>query len=683
MKIYFYFSDTLFACYDQLFIQKNYLAAMYQKVNLLLITLLLSMISITFSAKAQNFDYPEYPGNDLGLTYTKLKSGIKIWAPVAEEVIFRLYEDGHTASLTETKSLKKSEKGTWSIEIPGDQYGKYYTLQAKIDGNWKNEVPDIYAKATGVNGKRAMITDLSRTNPPGWNQDKSPVYGEMKDAVLYELHVRDATQYTKTLHKGKFLGLTDLNLKNKKGATAGLAHIKELGVTHVHLLPVYDYYTVDESIKDNPQYNWGYDPLNYNVPEGGYSTNPFEAEVRIREFKTMIQAFHKNGLNVVMDVVYNHTMFGEESYFNQLVPGYYYRFKKDGKWSDASACGNETASEKPMFRKFMIESLEFWVKEYHIDGFRFDLMAIHDIETMNEIAKRLRAIKPDIMLYGEGWTAGDSPLPESKRALKKHAGQLNDIAVFCDDIRDGAKGNVFEHDDTGFISGKKNMEESIKFGLIGAGKHPDVDYSKVNYSKAPFTTKPYQMINYSECHDNHTLWDRWINSLPNSTEEEKINLQMLSLGIVLTGQGIPFIHAGQEFCRTKYGVENSYNSPDSINAINWDRKSEYKQVNDFTKSLIRIRRNHPAFRLGSEELVKKHVSFPVHEDGLIVMRIQKAPDDSWKDIYVVYNSRKSNVELNQIIPQNNELILSNKKKLTTKNMKMSVPAQSFSLFASK
>lgn len=655
----------------------------YKAFLLSVVYLLLFMTFLSYSARSQNVQYPVYTGDDLGVTYSKEKSKIKVWAPTAEEVIIKLYKDGHSSSFTETKQLYKSESGTWVTEISGDQHGKYYTLQVKVDGIWKNEVPDIYAKATGVNGKRAMIADLKRTNPKGWNLDKSPVFGMMKDAVLYELHVRDATKFTTTLNKGKFLGLTDLKLKNKTGATAALAHIKELGVTHVHLLPVYDYYTVDESIKDNPQYNWGYDPLNYNVPEGGYSTNPFDGEVRIREFKQMVQAFHQNGLNVVMDVVYNHTMFGEESYFNQLVPGYYYRFKNDGKWSDASACGNETASDKPMFRKFMIESLEYWVREYHIDGFRFDLMAIHDIETMNEIAKRLRSIKPNIVLYGEGWTAGDSPLPEEKRALKKYAYQLDDIAVFCDDIRDGAKGSVFEHNDTGFLSGKKNMEESIKFGLIGAGNHPDVDYTKVNYSKAPFTKKPFQMISYSECHDNHTLWDRWLNSIPGATNEEKVNLHMLSLGIILTGQGIPFIHAGQEFCRTKNGVENSYKSSDEINAINWDRKSEYKQVNDFTKNLIKIRKEHVAFRLGSEELVKKHVSFPATEDGLIIMRIQNAPNDLWKDIYIVYNSKKNSVDVSQYVSQKYKLFLSSIKNSASLNYIKSIPPQSFSLFVSK
>ncbi len=625
--------------------------------------------------------YPTYKGNDLGVIYSPKETSFKVWAPTASELKLTIYPDGHLSNKTQEISMTKGESGVWHHILNGDFKNKYYTYQAKINGEWNKEVPDIYAKAVGVNGKRGMIVDLKSTNPLGWEQDKSPAYGTMKDAILYELHVRDATIFTKSKHKGKYLGLTEPKLMNNKGQKAGLGHIIELGVTHVHLLPVYDYYTVDETIKDNPQYNWGYDPLNYNALEGNYSTNPFLGEVRIKEFKQMVQALHKNGLNVVMDVVYNHTMFGKDSYFNQLVPDYYYRQNKEGKFSDASACGNETASDRYMFRKFMIESLVHWVTEYHIDGFRFDLMAIHDIETMNEIAKTLRAIKPNIVLYGEGWTAGDSPLPESKRALKKYAYLLDDIAVFCDDIRDGAKGSVFKSDDTGFVTGKKGTEESIKFGLIGAGKHASVDYEKVNYSKAPFTKEPYQMISYTECHDNHTLWDRFVNSIPTASEDEKVNLQMLSLGIVLTSQGIPFIHAGQEFCRTKKGEENSYKSSNEINGINWERKSDYQKVNEFTKKLIKLRKEHPGFRLGSQSLVQKHVSFPINEDGIILMKIENAPNDPWKEIYIAYNSRKEDFNLEKYLSKAATLKLSSKNTSELESMSKNIRSQSFMIFA--
>jgi pullulanase len=628
---------------------------------------------------AQYNEYLIYKNNDLGVTYLKTQTSFKVWSPPASGITLRIYPDGYLSKPLEVHQMTKGENGVWHFTLKGDYQGKYYTYQTQIDGTWKNEVPDIYAKAVGVNGKRGMIVDFDKTSPEGWNNDISPNYGHMKDAILYELHIRDATIFTNSINKGKFLGLTDLELKNMGGQTAGLAHIKELGVTHVHLLPIYDYFTVDERIPNPTDYNWGYDPLNYNVPEGGYSTDPYNGMVRIKEFKKMVKTFHENGLNVVMDVVYNHTMFLEESNFNQLVPGYYYRQNTDGSFSNASACGNETASERYMFRKFIIESLVHWVKEYHIDGFRFDLMGIHDIETMNEIAKTLRAIKPSILLYGEGWTAADSPLPEEKRAIKKYAYKLDDIAVFGDDMRDGVKGSVFHHKDTGFVSGKKEEEESIKFGLIGAGKHTDIEYSKVNYSKLPYTSSPYQMISYTECHDNHTLWDRLLMSMPLSTETERIKMQMLSLGIVLTSQGIPFIHAGQEFCRTKNGEENSYKSPDSVNGIDWERKSQYKEVYEFTKSLIHLRKTHPAFRLGSQELVQEHVSFPYVKDGIIVMRINNAPDDDWKDIYVIFNAQKSPFNPFGIVPNSYQLKIASAPLIKNNGERGLIDAQTFAI----
>ena len=420
--------------------------------------------SILFSAKAQKsiYDsYPVYKGNDLGLTYSPKQSIFRIWSPTAEKAQIVFYKNGDGGEPTVLQECKDLN-GTWIAKVPGDMKGKFYAFKVMINGKWLNEVPDPYAKAVGVNGKRAMVVDLKETNPAGWEKDKSPFFKNKTDAILYELHVRDASiaENSGIKNKGKFLGLTETGTKNAEGLSTGLDHIKELGVTHVHLLPSFDFNSVDESKPDKPQYNWGYDPLNYNVPEGSYSTNPYDGVTRIKEFKQMVQAFHQNGLRVVMDVVYNHTGLTEDSNFNQLVPGYYYRQTKDGKFSNATACGNETASERPMMRKFMLESVLYWVKEYHIDGFRFDLMGVHDIETMNLISKELHKIKPDILLYGEGWTAGSSPLPDSLRALKKYAYKLDRIAVFSDDIRDGIKGSVFEHEDKGFASGNPEWKKA-------------------------------------------------------------------------------------------------------------------------------------------------------------------------------------------------------------------------------
>ena len=600
--------------------------------------------TIPFITKAQvrNFDsYPAYTGNDLGLTYTSQQSAFRIWAPTAEKAELILYAEGTDGTALQTISMQKSKSGTWIALLKEKQKGKFYTFRVLINNKWLNEVPDPYAKAVGVNGKRAMVIDLNETNPDEWEKDKSPVLKNATDAVIYELHIRDAgiAANSGITNKGKFIGLTEKGTTNKDGLSTGLDHLKELGVTHIHLLPFYDFLSVDETKPDKPQYNWGYEPLNYNVPEGSYATNPYNGITRIKEMKQLVKAFHENNLNVVMDVVYNHTMLTEDSYFNQLVPGYYYRHTADGKFSNATACGNETASERPMMRKFMIESLKYWVKEYHIDGFRFDLMGVHDIETMNIIAKELRKIKPDILLYGEGWTAGSSPLPDSKRALKKYAYKLDNIAVFSDDIRDGIKGSVFVNEEKGFASGRSGMEESIKFGIVASCKHPQVDYSKVNYSKAPYAKNPFNTITYAECHDNHVLWDKLAISATDATEAERKEMHKLALSIVLTSQGISFLHAGTEFLRSKKGNENSYNAGDSINAIDWDLKTKNKDVFDYVKALIKMRKEHPAFRMRTtKEIADNLVFLEKLPDGLVGYTINDTEvKDSWKKIRVYFN----------------------------------------------
>jgi pullulanase len=610
--------------------------------------LMLAVSAISFlSVKPQAKDYATYPvytGTDLGLTYSARQSAFRIWSPPATLAQLLIYKNGSGNDTAQIIPMKKSTNGTWTAVLTGDHKGKFYAFRVQINNKWLNAVPDPYAKAVGVNGKRAMIIDLKQTNPSGWEKDISPSLNAPTDAIVYELHVRDASIAANSgiEHKGKFLGLTERGTKNAEGLATGLDHLKELGITHVHLLPSYDFYSVDESKPDKPQYNWGYDPLNYNTPEGSYATNATDGVTRIREFKQLIQTFHKNGLSVVMDVVYNHTMLTEDSYFNQLVPGYYYRQTPDGKFSNATACNNETASERAMMRKFMVESVKYWVQEYHVDGFRFDLMGVHDIETMNLISKELHAIKPGILLYGEGWTAGASPLPESVRAVKANAAKLDRIAVFSDDIRDGIKGSVFENSDRGFASGKPGMEESIKFGIVAACKHPQVNYALVNYSKAPYAAQPYNTITYAECHDNHVLFDKLAISAKDFTSAQRQEMQKLALSIVLTSQGISFLHAGTEFLRSKKGNENSYNAGDSINAIDWKLKSVNEVFFEQIKELVWMRREHPAFRMKTTEQIAANIVFlDKLPAGVIGYTINGAAvKDKWKKILVLFNGNK-------------------------------------------
>jgi len=610
---------------------------MKRQVLLLAVTCYVLVVKAQLYSPAQ---YPLYRGNDLGLTYSAKQSAFRIWSPTADNTQLLLYKDGVTDEATQVIQMKKNIEGTWTTVLTGDQKGKFYSFRVHINGQWLNAVPDPYAKAVGINGKRAMIIDMKQTDPAGWKADKSPVFKNATDAIIYELHIRDASIAANSgiINKGKFIGLAEKGTKNAEGLSTGLDHLKELGVTHIHLLPFFDFNSVDET-KPNTKYNWGYDPLNYNAPEGSYSTDPYNGATRIKELKQLIKTFHENGLRIVMDVVYNHTGLTDNSNFNQLVPGYYYRHTSDGKLSNATACGNETASEMPMMRKFMLESVLYWVKEYHIDGFRFDLMGVHDIETMNHISRELHKIKPDILLYGEGWTAGSSPLPDSLRALKQTAYKLDSIAVFSDDIRDGIKGSVFDHVDKGFASGKPGMEESIKFGVVASCNHPQIDYSKVNYSKTFYAAQPYNTITYCECHDNHLLWDKLAISAEDASESKRKQMQMLALSIVLTSQGIPFLHAGTEFLRSKKGVENSFESPDSINQIDWGLKTKNKDVFDYVKALIKMRKEHTAFRMTSADQIKKNINFLVNQPTNIVAYTINGinVNDSWKKIIVFFN----------------------------------------------
>ncbi len=587
-------------------------------------------------------DYPVYKGNDLGFVLTAQYTQFKLWSPAATAVRLHLYQKGDGDNRIGSYDMQRSEQGTWTFKLKGDHKNQYYTYQIQQNGSWLQEKPDLYAKAVGVNGERSMILDMTETDPAGWAQDQRPALAAYNDIILYELHVRDLSIHKSSgiENKGKFLGLAETGTTNPAGLATGLDHIKSLGATHVHLLPSFDHRSIDEARLDTPQYNWGYDPLNYNVPEGSFSTDPFDGRVRIKEFKQMVQALHANGLRVVLDVVYNHTGQTEDSNFNQLVPNYFYRQNETGGFSDASACGNETASEREMMRRYMIESVKYWAEEYHLDGFRFDLMGIHDIKTMNQIAEVLRAIDPSIFVYGEGWTAGSSPLPYEEQAVKANTPKLKHVAAFSDDLRDGLKGSVFDEHDRGFVSKKPGMKESIKFGIVGSTQHPQLNYGAVNYSDAPWANEPAQTISYVSCHDNHTLYDKLRISNPDATEDQIIQMHKLAQSIVLTSQGVPFVHAGTELLRTKNGEENSYKSPDTINQIDWNRKTQYKGVFEYYQSLIALRKAHPAFRMPTTAMIQEHLEFLDTPDELSLMYRLKdhANGDTWKEILVIFNA---------------------------------------------
>ena len=606
-------------------------------------------ITLLGSCKKQNADFLSYPtpvNENLWTNYSKESTLFKLWSPTAEEVTLRLFKTGNDSNSFETFSLESAKSGIWQKNLTKDLDGIYYTYQVKINGRWLEETPGMYAKAVGVNGNRAMVLDLNATNPDKWEKDKGPVISHLNKAIIYELQIRDLTIHPESGSSlpGSYLGLVEEGTKGTGNISTGIDHLKELGITHVHLLPTFDHYSIDETNLDTPQYNWGYDPQNYNVPEGSFSSDPFNAAVRIKEFKQMVKAFHDNDIGVILDVAYNHTGKTEEANFNQEAPGYYYRHWKDGSYADAAACGNETASERAMMQKFIIESVTYWTKEYHVDGFRIDLMGIHDITTMNKISDAVKKINPDALLYGEGWTAKDSPLPEEKRALKKHMMQLPQIAAFSDDIRDGIKGSVFEDESTGFVNGAKNTEESIKFGVVGAIQHPQLDYEKVNYSNAPWALEPWQSINYVSCHDNHTLFDKLKISKPKADSEELIAMDKLANAIVLTSQGTPFLHAGVEMLRTKNGEHNSYNLPDNINQINWNWKTEHKEVFEYYKNLISLRKAHPAFYMKNAADVVNNLNFQTVKDGIVSYIIKdNANNDDWKNILVIYNAKNKTI----------------------------------------
>ncbi|MDE6620180.1 MAG: type I pullulanase [Lachnospiraceae bacterium] len=596
----------------------------------------------------------EYDGNDLGAVYTKEKTGFKVWAPTASEVSLNLYEQGDGNNLIETIPMTLGDKGVWSCEKQGDLNGVYYTYSIKI-GNKTNEAVDLYARTTGVNGDRGMVVDLSATNPEGFENDVRPAFVNPTDAVIYEIHVRDLSSDDSSgiSNTGKFLGFTETGTTNADGLATGIDHIKDLGVTHVQILPSYDYATVDETKLDTPQFNWGYDPKNYNVPEGSYSTDPYHGEVRVNEMKQMVQALHANGIRVNMDVVYNHTFNIEDSWFQKTVPDYYYR-KVGENYSNASGCGNETASDRAMMRKYIVDSVVYWATEYHIDGFRFDLMAVHDIETMNAVRAALDEIDPSIMVYGEGWTGGDCAISSSQQALKANIRNIDRVGAFSDDIRDGIKGSVFDAQDKGFISGKDGMEESIKFGIVAATSHPQVLTYKNDKGSKSWAAQPGQSINYISCHDNLTFWDKLAISNAEDSEETRIKMNKLGSAIILTSQGVPFFQAGEEMLRSKPSAtveggfdENSYTSPDSTNSIKWSNKANVMDTYEYYKGLIAFRKAHNALRMTTAAEIQSNLTFMSGLDANVVgyTIANSANGDTAEKITVIFNGNESAVDV--------------------------------------
>lgn len=609
------------------------------------------------------------------MIYSKVKTLFKLNAPTTvnldgmtgattqidkkKQVEIHIYEDGQGGKAIKTIKMKASGENRWEATVKGDLKGKFYTFDIG-----KGETPGVFAKAVGVNGMRGAIVDMAETNPQGWENDQRPVIQSPADLVIYEMHWRDFSIDASSglKNKGKFLALTE---------PKAIEHLKSLGVNAVHILPSFDYASVDETKLDTPQYNWGYDPKNYNVPEGSYSTDPYNPVTRIKEFKQMVQALHKAGIRVILDVVYNHTFNIDHSNFQLTYPDMYYRKTADGKYSDGSGCGNETASEKPLMREFMLESVKYWIDEYHIDGFRFDLMGVHDIETMQQIRAEVNKIDPSIYIYGEGWSAGSCAYPVDKLAMKANAQQLNGIAAFSDDMRDALRGPFSDDHKGALLAGIPGEEESLKFGIVGGIAHPQVDMTKVNYDKKPWTNNPTEQISYVSCHDDMCLVDRLKASIPSLTDKnipekertaELIRIDQLAQTAVFTSQGVPFILSGEEMLRDKKGVHNSYNSPDSINHLDWNNLQRYPQLFTYYKNLILLRKNHPAFRLATGDKVRQHLAFlpavnskDVKQDCLVGFLLKDLQGiDAWKTIVVIYNFNKEAKEM--AIPEGNYTI---------------------------
>lgn len=560
--------------------------------------------------------------------YSSSKTQFAFWSNAAEQMEVTIYEQGEALSAEEAKTvvpLVKGENDFWTATIKGDLAGKYYTVRSFQNGQWAPEAPGIFAKAVGINGQRAAVIDMKKTNPEGWSKDVRPAMPDMTDIVVYETHLRDFTVSPNSgiANKGKFVAMTEEGTVSAEGEATGIDHLKELGITHLQILPMFDYGSIDETTLDKNRYNWGYDPVNYNAPDGGYSTDPYDPSCRIREAKQMIQALHKAGIRVIMDVVYNHTYDVMGCALGRVVPQYFYRLNEDGTYANGSGCGNETASDHEMMRQFMVESVCYWAREYHVDGFRFDLMGIHDQETMNAIRAALDEIDPTILTYGEGWAAMSPAYPYEQLAMKQWTYKMPRVGAFSDDIRNSLIGSPFDHE-RGFASGNGACKEALMNGLVACPQ---------------WSGEPMQHVSYITCHDNYCLRDRIEVSAQEESEQTKLRMNKLAQTAVLVSQGMTFIYGGEELFRTKNGIDNSYQSPDSINIIPWENKAAYHDLFTYYQQMIAIRRAHKGFRLGTAELVKTHCEMvPTEKEHLIIYRINALEGiDSAKSLIVLLN----------------------------------------------
>lgn len=615
------------------------------------------MRKINYSTVAFEKKYT-YEGNDLGAVWTKEETNFRVWAPTAEHVTLNLYQSGNAAAedLLEQIRMEQDVRGTWIAKKAGDLNGIYYTYLVSNDGK-VTEATDPYARTTGANGVRAMVIDLASTNPTGWEKDADPHAGNhITDAIIYELHVRDLSVDVNSgiKNKGKFLGIAETGTKNAAGHATGLDYMKELGITHLHLLPVYDYGSVDEAknyetehtganTSEEAQFNWGYDPVNYNVPEGSYSTDPFHGEVRVKEMKQMVQTLHQNGISVIMDVVYNHVYDAGQFCFNKIVPGYFSRIDKKGIYSNGSCCGNDTASERSMVKKYIVDSVSYWADEYHIDGFRFDLVGLLDTETINAIIENVHKKHPNVFFYGEGWTM---PTGVTKKgytmATQLNSAETPEFAYFSDTLRDGLKGRVFFADSKGYVTGADDVTEVIEACLIG---QPD------------WCKNPSQTINYASCHDNYTLMDKIALSIPEASREEWVRSNYLSAAIYMLSQGVPFMHAGEELLRSKVDeqgeyVENSFTSSDFVNCFKWNvlEQEEYQKAFAYYKGLISFRKKYASLRYMTSAEVNEHVQIVKgQEKNVIVVKISDASRQ--EELMLVFNPNRKDVKVT--IPEGN------------------------------
>ena len=577
-----------------------------------------------------------YTGCDLGATWYPNKTVFRLWAPTAEKVIINLYRSGTPVAedLISQLRMQKDVKGTWIAERMGDLHGIYYTYTVFADGH-VCEACDPYARTTGVNGERSMILNLKSTDPAGWESDRNPHAGEsITDAVIYELHVRDLSSHrsSRIRNKGKYLGLTETKKKTRIGQPTGLDHMKNLGITHVHLLPVYDFGFTDERRKD-PQYNWGYDPVNFNVPEGSYSTDPFNGAVRVKEMKQMVKALHDNGISVVMDVVYNHVYQAQDFCFNKIVPGYFSRISGSGAYSNGSCCGNDTATERSMVRKYIVDSVKYWADEYHIDGFRFDLVGLIDTQTLQDIITTVHKTHPDVIFYGEGWHMSTAlTKPGYDLATQSNAYRLPRFSFFNDTIRDLLRGSIFDSKAPGFVSGAHSSKDLLESSFMGAPS---------------WALQPSQSINYVSCHDNNTLYDRLALAAPEASQETLAKMNNLAAAFNILSLGVPFFQAGEEMLRTKPNKKerfdhNSYRSPDRVNSLKWDTldKEFYQKNVAYYKGLIQFRKAHPSLRISEKEEARKKVH-PIRYPNPHVTAFQV---DEWKEeLFLVFNADNRDV----------------------------------------